>query len=207
MYSKTKIFNLALNALLLQRQVIDADTDRSNEAARLRSVWEVALNSALAEMKLAETKIAADLELIEDDPNDLWNYVYRYPSHCATFLRIQSCVVRDRRSTHIRRQIGHYEGEKAIFTNEAQAIGEYITNDIELPQLSVYAGMAIAMSLASHASSLIVGKGAANLKRSINEEYLKYVALAQAQDARENEEMTADVEESSWAAARVGEDF
>lgn len=207
MYSKTQIFNLALNALLLSRQVIDADTDRSNEAARLRTVWTVALNSALAEMKLAETKEAVTLELIEENPNDLWNYVYRYPSHCVTFLRIRSELVRDRRATHIRRQIGRYDGEKAVFTDAPNAVAEIITNDIDLSQLSVYAGTAIAMSLAYHASTLIVGKGAATLKRSISDEYIRNVALAQGFDARENEEITADVEESGWAAARVGEDY
>jgi hypothetical protein len=62
-HTKAGIFNLALGALLLNRQVTNADTDTSNEARVLRTHYDLALFSALEDLDLdsTATRVAARL--------------------------------------------------------------------------------------------------------------------------------------------------
>lgn len=203
MYSKEDIFNLSLSALKLQRRITNADTDQSNEAKVLRSVWTPALNSTLQDLNLDSTADVVELELIDSNPNKLWQYVYKYPTDCAFFRRIRSCVRKDSRRTHIARSIGMYEGEKGIFTNEYQALGDYISNNVPLSALSATAGLAMSVRLALLASPLVTGKGATALLTALTELYKLHKAEAQEQDRLENFNYDDPWVESEFAATRL----
>lgn len=203
MHSKAKIFNLALGHLLLSRQIIDADTDKSNEAIVLRTHYDVAFYSTLEELDLDSTSTQAELELIEEDPNDLWNFAYKYPTSCAFFRRIQSRVDIDDRSSHIPKRIAMLGSQKAIFTNEPTAIGEFISADINIASLSATAGLAVSYKLAMMASPLVVGKGAARLMEAIRTMYVMTKAEAQKQDRDENFNFTDEATLSEFVRART----
>jgi hypothetical protein len=204
MYTKEKIFNLALGALLLSRQITSAATDASNEAKVLNTHWDAALRSALTDMDLDATSTVADLELIETDPTEHWLYSYKYPSNCALFRRIQSSSLIDSRNTHIPKRVAIRDGQKVIFTNQEEAIGEFIATDLPLTALSADAGLAVAYRLAMLSAPLVTGKGAARLMDSIQKSYIVIKALAQSQDRLENFGFVDAEQESEFVQERLG---
>jgi hypothetical protein len=212
-YTKAKIFNLALNALLLSRQVTDPVTDQSNEAKVLNSQWDIAFRAALFDMDLDSTASEQNLELVHDftvdpppmngQPGPRWNYAYKYPDKCAFFRRIVSCNVIDDKSTHEPKRVMIYKGQKVIFTNVASAIGEYIPIDFPLQTLSAPAGVALAMRLAWASAPLIVGKGAKTLREAIKTDYVIHKAEAQAMDERESFSFQEDSNLSEFVKTRM----
>lgn len=203
MHTKAGIFNLALGALLLSRRITNVDTDQSNEAKVLLTHYDVALRATLEDLDLDSTSTQADLELLEADPTQHWSYAYKYPSNCAFFRRIQSSALMDNKTTHIPKRIGVYEDQKAIFTNETEAVGEYIAYDLPLSTLSATAGLAVAYRLAILSAPLIVGKGAAKLIEQIEKKYMITKAEAQEQDRRENFNFTDPEVESEFVEERM----
>lgn len=203
MYTKAKIFNLALGALLLNKRIADVDNDTSTENRTLNVHYETALRSTLEDLDLDSTSTQKTLELIDTDPNDLWLYAYKYPSNCTFFRRIQTAVLRDDRRTRIPLKIASHNGVKAIFTNEADAIGEYIPSDVDLSLLNSSAGLAVAYKLAQLSAPLIVGKGAAALRKELQANYIIAKTEAQEHDKNENLNFEDDDEMSEFVAARI----
>lgn len=202
MFSKTSIFNLALNELLLQRRIINADTDTSNECRVLETNWLVALYSTLEDLDLDSTTEDFTLELVEEDPNDNWLYAYKYPQNCAYFRRIKSLLRQDNRTSFIPKRVGMLNGSKVIFTNEYQAVAEIIPTDIDLSSLSAMTGLAIARRLATLAAPLVVGKGANDLMKSIEAKYVIAKGEAQEKDRNENFDFPDPEIDSEFVAAR-----
>lgn len=209
MFTKAKFFNLALGDLLLSRQITQPDTDKSNEAAVLRTFYDVAWMAALADMDLDATSSQARLELTETfDPNVIvplsqWHYAYKYPSNCAFFRRIQSCQIMDNKTSHIPKRVGIYAGKKVIFTNQQDAIAEFIPLDIPLTLLSASAGLAVSHRLAIMGAPLITGKGAKRLMDDIGKKYVLAKMEAQQQDARENFNFEDDALISEFVETRM----
>ena len=203
MFSKEKIYNLALGHLLLNRRVTSADTDESNEVTVLNDHYDVAFEQTLADLDLDSMSEPITLELVTTDPNDFWGYVYKYPPRCAFFRRIQSPVLKDSRSTHLAKRVGLYNGQKSIFTNEADAIAECIVNDVPLGSLAASVGLCISYKLAVLASSLITGKGSKDLKASIEKQYIVAKAEAQERDQLENFVYTDEATESEFVYERT----
>ena len=202
MHTKAKIFNLALGALLLQRRISDTETDPSNECKVLLTHYDVAFRATLEDLDLDGTSTQKILELIEEDPNDLWGYAYKYPSDCAFFRRLQSGSVIDNRSTHIEKRVAIHDSQKVIFTNQVDAIAEYISYNVPLAALSATAGLAVAYRLAMLSAPLITGKGAAKLIETIQKNYILAKTEAQDQDRRENFSFVDEDIESEFVEAR-----
>lgn len=203
MHSKTGIFNLALGALLLSRQITDADTDNSNEAKVLRLHYDIAFNATLEDLDLDSTSSQMDLELIQEEPNTLWLFAYKYPSDCASLRRIQSCVRKDNDETYIDKAVRMLDGQKCIFTNEENAIVEFISSTIEINSLSAMAGLCVAYRLASLAAALNVGKGAQRLQADIMQKYVMSKTEAQEKDKRENYQPNDPYTESEFVRERT----
>lgn len=202
-YTKEKIFNLALNALLLSRQVINAETDKGNEVTILRNNYEIAFNAALEDMDLDSTSSQFTLELHALNPNHLWEYAYKYPSDCAFLRRIQSCAIIDDRYTHIPKRTAMIAAQKVILTNEHQAVAEYISSAVSISSLSATAGLCVALRLAVLSAPLITGKGAKTLIESLETRYKMTRAEAQEQDARENFNFTDERQSSEFVKERT----
>lgn len=205
MYTKAKIYNIALGALLLQRQVSNPDQDQSNECKVLNTHWDTAFRSTLEDLDLDSLSTQETLELLAEDPEDFpeWKYVYKYPTNCAFFRRIKSTVHTDDRSTHIAKKVGLYNGQKAIFTNEYEAVAEIIPHDLNLSTLSANVGLCVAYKLALLSAPLIVGKGAKALREDIQGRYVMAKGEAQEQDRRENFNYVDEEVESEFVRARL----
>lgn len=205
MYTKTQLFNIALSALLLTKEISDADTDTGPEAKLMRRFYDIALKKTLADLDLDSTSVTLTLELLIEDPNDDWSYAYKYPSVCMLFRRVYSGALKDSRSTQVPRKIAMYgtPAQKVIFTNEESASAEYIPSDIPLTSLSVNAGLAVAYNLAFHCAPLIAGKGANDLKKEIQKSYLLAKSEAQEDDRLENANFDEDDVVSEFVLART----
>ena len=204
--SQAQIYNLALSALLLAKEVSNVDTDTSNEVRILNTHWDIAYESTLQDLDLDSLSQPVTLELIENltgDVDELWAYVYKYPSKCTFLRRLVSSAVTDTRSTHISKRTAIRNGVKVIYTDEVEAVGECITNDIPITALSPMAAMAIAYSLASLSAPLIVGKGANRLRTSLQDSYVIFKHEAQEYDSRENFNYETDDQRSELVAARL----
>lgn len=202
-YTKVQIYNLALGALLLTRRINDIDADNSTEVRVLNTHWETALNSTLEDLDLDGTSSTKTLELITDVPTVHWLYTYKYPTDCAFLRRIQSYVLKDRRSTQIPKRVAVAGGQKVIYTNEPQAVIEYISTDVPLAALSSNAGLAVAYKLAMLASALITGKSATKVKEDINKSYTLVKMEAQETDRLENSNFDDSITQSEFVEARI----
>lgn len=202
--TKAGLYNLALSALLLSRKVIDVETDKSTEVEVLNTHYDIALESTLKDLNLDTLAAPIVLELIEETDNGSpWVYAYKYPVNCAFFRRLASGAVTDNRYTHISKAVGMYKGQKAIFTNEYQAIGECIAKDVPLVAFSSMAFMALAYRLAYLSAPLAVGKGAKSLMEGLQASYLIAKIEAQEDDQQENANYEADDLRSEFVASRV----
>lgn len=213
MFTKATIYNLALQALLLTRQIVDPNSDKSNEAKVLNEQWPIAFKTALFDMDLDSTASQQNLELIHDftkdppssngQPGPLWHYAYKYPDKCAFFRRIVSCNLNDDKFTHHAKRVMIYNAKKCIFTNVPLAIGEYIPVDFPLQTLSAPGGMTIAYRLAMQSAPLIVGKGAKSLMQEIERKYASSKAEAQSMDERESFSFQSDANMSEFVKERL----
>lgn len=203
MYTKAKIFNLALGALLLTKRISDTDTDTSVENLTLNVHYDTAFRTTIEDLDLDSLSVQSTLELIEEDPNDLWLFAYKYPANCSLLRRIQSEVTKDTRNTQIQRRIITHNGVKAIFTNQEDAILEYIPHDLTLNLLSSNAGLAVAYKLAILAAPLISGKGAGPLRKEIQSLYLLAKTKAQEHDRLENASYDEDSIMSEFVEERL----
>lgn len=203
MYTKAEIFNLALNALLLQRQIVDADEDQTPEAKMLRKMWEPALKQTINDLDLDRHSAQFNLELYKEDPNELWLFAYHRPQNCASIRRIQSTVKQDNRYTKIPLATGILDGRPVIYTNVYQAVLDYIPTDVPLSAFAASDGLALAHKLAYLSRSLIVGKGAKELTQEILQNYLIHKAEAQEHDRMENMNFEEDRVISEFVADRL----
>lgn len=203
--TKTDIFNLTLNKLLLRRQIANSETDNSNEAKVLRDNWQSALNQTLADLDLDSCMKKATLALQESTPNEIWEYAYAYPSDCVLFRRIlnEFDTYRDDRATHIEKQIAQNDGAKVIFTNEQSAQAEYISNAVVIDELHDTIAECISDRLGIRSAPLIVGKGARTLRKDLKEDYIIHKAEAQEVDALESFSYTDERFKSEFVRART----
>jgi hypothetical protein len=202
-YTKPQIYNLALSALLLAKEVDNTETDTSNEVRVLNIHWNTAFESTLQDLDLDSLMTPITLELIEELDEGPWAYVYKYPTNCIFLRKIQSGIETDNAATHIAKVVRPHEGVKAIFTNEEDAVAECITNDISLAFLNPMAGMAVAYKLAMLSAPLIVGKGAKTLREEIKENYIIAKMEAQEVDRAENFNYEDEALRSEFVAARI----
>lgn len=203
MYNKTKIFNLALQALYLQKKIADADTDTSRETTTLETNWESAFFIGLQEMDLDSTSTTKALELISEKPNTFWDYCYKYPTDCAFMRRIVSELVTDDTETVIDRKVQILDGEKVILTNQPQAYIEYIPNTITAENLTPEAAVFISLKLARMSVPLIVGKNSREIVQLIEQRYEQALVTAQEKDRLETSIYQPEWTRSEFAKERL----
>lgn len=203
MFDKTKIFNLALSALFLQKKIANADTDTSMETKVLNVNWDSAFLIGLQELDLDSTSTSKALELIKEDPNPFWVYAYKYPNDCVFLRRIRSQYVTDDTETFIDKKIEMMDGEKVILTNEQYAIAEYIPNNIIPENLTAEAAHFLALKLARMSAPLIVGKNSKEVITMIEARYQEAMLQARAKDASETTIYQHEILRSEFVKARM----
>lgn len=136
MSSSTEICNLALSHLGVGKPIDNLETEKSQEAAVCRRFYQTARQAVLRDMRWPFAKRIEALGLVEEDPNEEWDYSYRYPVNCLLARRILSGTRNDTQDTQIPFVIASDDSGELIYTDEYQAELEYtfnVTNEALFP--------------------------------------------------------------------------
>jgi len=129
--SVVQICNLAINRCG-SSAVIESLTEESTEATLCNSLYEAMRDLVLRDFPWPFARKAADLGLVEEDPDDDWAYSYRYPSDCIRARRILD----GNRTPTVRKisyGLGSDDNGRLILTDQADAVLEY-TRRVTDPQ-------------------------------------------------------------------------
>jgi hypothetical protein len=139
----TELANLALSHLGQSQEIANVDTENSAPAATMRRFMPTVVEMFLKDFPYSFCNIQAALALVEEDPNDDWDYSYRYPSDCLKPLRIPSGVRDDTRQSRINYIIGKDSTGMLIYTDQSEASLEYIqfVNDPSKYPIDVFLAM------------------------------------------------------------------
>lgn len=125
MSSFTEMAQMALGHIGTGKTISDVDTEESEEARALRTFKEVALKRTMRAVPWSFLTKIADMELVEEDPNDEWAYSYRVPSDCLLFRKVQSGIRNESRQSRAPFRIASDSSGQLIFTDMEDGIGEY----------------------------------------------------------------------------------
>lgn len=203
MVDKVVIFNIALNALLIDYQTTDVDNDKHKAMKTLRLMYPLALSKVLSDLDLNKTSTRVKLELTASG-HPHWQYVYKYPSVSAKVRRLVSPNVVDNFGTRIPFATETIAGIDVIVTNEPEAWAEIQPSNLNLSVLNPNAAIAVGYQMAYLSSALIAGKASRQLKESILQEYTLHKSEAMEDDQNENVDSTTDEFKSEFVQARLG---
>ena len=118
-----QICNMALGHLGQTKFIADL-SERSLAADLCNQFYEQARNFSFEDFPWPFANKYATLELVEEDPNDEWDYSYRYPSDCMAVRRIVTTIGRtDPNPPPF--EIGGDDQGRLIYTDQEDAIGKY----------------------------------------------------------------------------------
>ena len=203
MFDKTKIFNLALGALQIQKTISNADTDPSKEVLTLNVFWDLAYQTALEDMDLDSTSSRKTLELLKTEPNEFWRYAYKYPTDCAFLRRIVSGTVTDDQFTREDMRVEMFEGDKVIMCNRREAEIEYIAKDFPVDSLTPQAAYYVSLLLARLSLPLVAGTNKKAITDEIKDNLTMALLGAQARDGKETSIYQPDYMKSEFVKARL----
>lgn len=196
MYSQVRVYSVALSALKLSKQFVSINDD-IHEVQVLNQFYDMAFQETLSELNLQGTRFKLKLELL-DFKDELFKYVYKYPSTCMFFVRIFNGSKIDHKENQIRYEVEMKPPYKVILTDKQEAVGEWVDNRIQIEQLSSPAALAVAYKLAFLSSNLIVGTGDRTLADEVLESYKMQAGVAKAHDAQENMFFPTQEEQSEY---------
>lgn len=178
--SDTEIANLALGHLGVGKEIANLTTESSAEATACRRYFEQARRQTLRDFPWPFASKIAALSLIEEDPNDEWDYSYRYPSDCLRILKILSDVRTDTPDSRIPYKESFDSTGKLIFTDRETPDIEYtadVTNVAVYPDDFV---MAMSLRLAAYIAPSISGGDPFGMRKGALELYVYELSRAQA---------------------------
>ena len=146
----TRIANLALSHIGISERISNLETERSKEAEVCRVFYDDVQAEIFRDFIWPFANKYFTLNLIAEDPNDEWQYSYRYPSDCAKLQKILSGIRNEHQDSRIAYDLGHDDSGKRIYTDQENACAKYtklITDEGLYPQDMI---MAFSMLLASY---------------------------------------------------------
>lgn len=121
MASKVEICNIALGFIGISKEIQNLDTENSNEANACRRLFDTIQDEVLRDFKWPFAKTRTVLELIEEAPDDEWNYSYRYPTDCVRIHRIPSGIRMDNRQSAESYELRHDSTGTIIYADAQNA--------------------------------------------------------------------------------------
>lgn len=195
--TEVEICNLAISNCRSDK-TITALTDPTTEARACNRFYAVTRNEILRKYPWPFATKRETLSLVSEDPNDEWDYSYRYPSGCLFFRRIVSDIRPELRSDRIPFKIERDNTGKLILTDEDDAIGEFTFLDDNTSRWPEDFCVALSYLLAKRIASML-GVDAKSIQ-AIHFLYLDALSTAGANSF--NEEQPDDTDESEFSDAR-----
>jgi hypothetical protein len=181
MATRTEISNLAISHLAIGIPIGAWDSDASVEAQALRMFYPIVRDQMLAAIEWPFAKKQSTLALVEEDPNDLWEYSYRYPADCLRFIRIVSGSRIDTTESVIPwARVG-----ERIYCDESGAECEYIYRVASESLFSADFVTAFALRLAIAIAPRVIGGDSQALLKRLFQQYSMEMAIAQQNAANE----------------------
>jgi hypothetical protein len=115
--TKTDIANLALMHMGTGNQISDLDTDQSSEAKTLRQLFDHWMESVLRGYNWNFAHVYANVSPIVVNPNQEWQFEYRYPADCLFVRRFWNGSHLDDRTTVVNYVTSSDAQGRVILTN------------------------------------------------------------------------------------------
>ena len=128
--SKVGIVNIALSHLSIGKTIAVLQTEKSEEAITARLFYDLALEATLRDFPWPFASRIIALALVAEEPNDEWNFSYRYPTDCLEIRRILSGMKNDTRQSRTPYRILSDEQGSLVYTDYENAEIEYTVRDI-----------------------------------------------------------------------------
>lgn len=162
------------------KEISDIETEKSQEASACNRYYSDAIESTLSDAWWPfATRIKA-LELIETNPNNEWNYSYRYPSDCLTLRKIQSGIRNDTHESRVPYLIASDDAGRIVFTDQQNAICEYTKNISDVSLFNAEFRLAVSFRLAAYIAPRLTNGDPFSLRDKAMNAYYAEVSRAKA---------------------------
>lgn len=200
MASNTEICNIALSHVGVGKSIANLDTEQSQEAVVCRVFFETVRDAVLRDFAWPFASRTVAVGLIEEDPNDEWDYSYRYPTDCLSIRRVLSGVRNDTHQSRVPYKIAQDDDGRLIYCDTEDAEIEY-TVRAEDPELySPDFVMALSFRLAFYIAPRLTGGDPFGLGSRALKMYEYEISKAKASAA--NEEQYDNLPESEFIRTR-----
>lgn len=187
MASETEICNIALSHLGIGKEISHIDTDPSDEAAACRRFYDTARDSVLKEVPWPFATKIRTLALIEENPNDEWDYSYRYPSDCLFIRRFITTIRNPGQDERVKYKIAQDASGLIIYTDEYTPTIEYTVRETDPVKYPADFIMAFSYLLAFYVSPRLTKGDPFNLRASTFQAYQLEISRAAAHAFNEEE--------------------
>lgn len=200
MASETEICNIALSHLGIGKEISNIDTDASDEASACRRFYDTARDSVLKEIPWPFATKIRTLALIEEEPNDDWNYSYRYPSDCLFIRRFLTNLRNPGQDARVKYKVAQDSAGLIIYTDERTPTIEYTVRETDPVKYPSDFILAFSFMLAFYIVPRLTKGDPFNLRQSTFQAYRLEISRASAHAF--NEEELDRVPESEFIRGR-----
>lgn len=201
MASATEICNLALSHLGVGKEIANIDTEQSEEASACRRFYESARDATLRDFNWPFATRYEELGLIEEDPNDEWDYSYRYPTNCLRIRKILSGIRNDTRQSRVPYQIAQDDAGRILFTDQEDACIVYTRKETDPDKYTSDFVLAFSFRLANYIAPRLTAGDPFGLGKRALEMYSYEISVAAANAM--NEQQDEELVDSELIRARV----
>lgn len=185
MPSDTEIANLAIRHLGTGKEISSLETGNSEEAGALRRYFDTARDQALAEFPWPFATKFFTLNLITADPTTEWGFSYGYPSDAERIIRICSGIRNDTHQSKVRYRIVYGASAREIYTDEENAVAEYIFRVTDTQRFPTGFVMALSFKLAFLAAPSLTAGDPFKLQERMDFYFQREISKARADAANE----------------------
>ena len=182
MSSKTEICNLAISNLGSGKEIANVETEKSQEARACNRYFDIALETLLEEYEWTFATRTQALNLIETDPNENWEYSYRWPVDCLKIIKIVNDNRVDNYENLIPFDVVSDDSGKLIHTDKVSANIKYIRKLENYSVLSANFRLALSYLLASYIAPRINENSPLKSKQEMFAQYLLELSRAKTKD-------------------------
>jgi len=200
MLSDTEIANLAIRHLGTGKEISNLTTGNSQEAGAMRRYFETARNQAFGAFPWPFATKFVTLALIATDPTTEWGFSYGYPSDAQRLIRICSGIRNDSHQSRVRYRIVHGAAAREIYTDEENAVAEFILRVTDTQRFPDDFIMAFSFKLAFLAAPSLTAGDPFKLQERMDFYYQREISKARADAA--NEEVPDETVESEFVRVR-----
>ena len=204
MAANTVVSNLALGHLGQGKLVGNVVTETSNEAQVCRLFWDVALEEVLRDCDWSFVRKYSVLNLISEDPNPNWRYMYEYPSDALFIRKILINARKETMNSAIPFEVAEDVSGRVIFCDMNPAPVQYTTLGEDVSAWPSDFKIAFAYKLAFYIAPRIC-IGQPEIQQAMLGLYQRSISTAKKNNG--NEQQFGKPVESEFVNARNGSPF